>query len=58
MGPPTGEYRIVRGGYWFFPAAKARSASRARRTPDMESESIGFRVVRSVVKAHDDDTHP
>ena len=37
--------RVARGGSWFSPASRLRSASRYRFSPGMRSSSLGFRVV-------------
>jgi formylglycine-generating enzyme required for sulfatase activity/energy-coupling factor transporter ATP-binding protein EcfA2 len=44
-GPPTGEYRVVRGGSWVYDARLARSAGRSGLTPGDRDSYIGFRVV-------------
>jgi formylglycine-generating enzyme required for sulfatase activity len=42
------EYRVLRGGSWYFYGRYARSAYRFRSTPDFRSDYFGFRVVLSV----------
>jgi formylglycine-generating enzyme required for sulfatase activity len=44
-GPPTGNYRVVRGGSWYHGSAYCRSANRSFSGPDDRFASIGFRVV-------------
>jgi formylglycine-generating enzyme required for sulfatase activity len=48
QGPPRGEERVVRGGSWSAPAARARSAHRAHLPPGYRSPEVGFRVVAEV----------
>jgi formylglycine-generating enzyme required for sulfatase activity len=45
-GPSTGRRRVKRGGGWFYPWYRCRSADRARGEPDARSSSVGFRLVR------------
>ncbi len=45
QGPPTGSYRVFRGGSWFSGARSCRSASRGSFSPNSSGFSIGFRVV-------------
>lgn len=47
-GPQSGDYRVVRGGAWFFSESGVRCAFRYSYGPDLRGESVGFRVVRSV----------
>ena len=47
QGPPSGSYRIVRGGSWFSFAWSCRSANRRRHSPDNRKDDLGFRVVCS-----------
>lgn len=44
-GPPSGEFRVIRGGSWFEAAAKCRSASRLADWANAKSHACGFRVV-------------
>jgi len=45
VGPATGTYRIVRGGSYWSPAYKCRSANRAANIqPSTTSAMIGFRI--------------
>jgi formylglycine-generating enzyme required for sulfatase activity len=46
-GASMGTYRIFRGGFWFGPAAYARSADRNGDIPFNRNVNVGFRVVRS-----------
>ncbi len=45
-GPPSGEYRSLRGGAWNNSGKHCRVASRSSRYPDFRDGSVGFRVVR------------
>ena len=45
-GPPTGRYRVLRGGSWDAPAVGCRSASRFYHTPDDRDNVSGFRVAK------------
>jgi formylglycine-generating enzyme required for sulfatase activity len=40
-----GEYRVFRGGGWFFNARLSRSANRGGSTPTFRNYNIGFRLV-------------
>jgi formylglycine-generating enzyme required for sulfatase activity/tRNA A-37 threonylcarbamoyl transferase component Bud32 len=44
-GPLDGWSHITRGGEWDFPPARCRSASRADQRTDLQTASLGFRVV-------------
>jgi len=44
-GPPTGSYRVCRGGSWKHEARKCRSANRNRYAPSFKGNNIGFRLV-------------
>jgi formylglycine-generating enzyme required for sulfatase activity len=46
-GPPTGEFRVIRGGCWISLPDACRSAARARYRPGVSSVLIGIRVVRA-----------
>ena len=43
--PPSGEFRVVRGGSWFSPPSDLRSARRFRRLPYDRYITFGFRLV-------------
>jgi formylglycine-generating enzyme required for sulfatase activity len=45
-GPPTGEFRLVRGGSFFQPARLLRSANRDCFRPEYRNSFSGFRCVR------------
>lgn len=45
QGPPSGTYRVVRGGGWDYAGYYCRSAYRAQGYPTGNSSSVGFRVV-------------
>ncbi|MEI8376521.1 MAG: SUMF1/EgtB/PvdO family nonheme iron enzyme, partial [Planctomycetota bacterium] len=45
-GPTTGSGRVLRGGGWYGRAGSCRSAHRDRITPEIRSNSLGFRVSR------------
>lgn len=47
-GPPTGRYKVVRGGSWKSAPALLRTATRSGAPPDQQSATIGFRCARSV----------
>ena len=51
-GPAEGSVRALRGGAWQFGAEATRSAYRNSANPDIMSNVIGFRIVRT---ASDDD---
>ena len=46
IGPETGEFRVIRGGSWFYTADGARTAQRMYFRPCGISEAIGFRCVK------------
>ena len=46
-GPRNGDYRVVRGGSWFFLPDSMRCSSRDYGTPEMQYGNIGLRLVRS-----------
>jgi cysteine-rich repeat protein len=48
LGPATGSYRVLRGGYWYGHANYARAAYRNRYVPDRRSYNVGFRLARSL----------
>ncbi len=45
LGPSTGSFHVMRGGYWGNPAALCRSAPRGSSGPDARHAGIGFRTV-------------
>jgi formylglycine-generating enzyme required for sulfatase activity len=47
QGPAQGQYRVLRGGSWFFNPRFCRSAIRFRFVPDLRDFNLGFRVVGS-----------
>ena len=46
-GPPSGSFRMVRGGCWFYFARDCRSAYRLKRDPDVRNSIFGFRIACS-----------
>ncbi len=44
-GPGQGQYRVLRGGAWYYSARDCRSAFRYTSLPSFRYGSIGFRVV-------------
>ena len=47
-GPATGEYRVLRGGSFFFFQSDARSSFRFNLTPPIRDISVGFRLARTI----------
>jgi formylglycine-generating enzyme len=45
-GPPTGAYRVIRGGSWYARARELRCAARQFFQPSRADGFIGFRLVR------------
>jgi formylglycine-generating enzyme required for sulfatase activity len=45
QGPPSGIYRVIRGGSWRSPGQFCRSAYRFRVYPTFRSYELGFRIV-------------
>jgi formylglycine-generating enzyme required for sulfatase activity/predicted Ser/Thr protein kinase len=45
QGPDDGQYRVNRGGSYFYNALCCRAASRAQEDPKLQDPSYGFRVV-------------
>jgi sulfatase modifying factor 1 len=45
-GPPSGQYRVLRGGSWYVGADVLRSAFRAFTTPEIRYRAYGFRCAR------------
>jgi formylglycine-generating enzyme required for sulfatase activity len=46
-GPPSGSYRVMRGGAWYSPARDTRCASRFGSPPHYRFRHIGFRLCRA-----------
>jgi formylglycine-generating enzyme required for sulfatase activity len=46
-GPPSGTYRVMRGGSWIHGAEDARASNRGNEFPWTVSDRIGFRVART-----------
>ncbi len=47
-GPGNGQYRVLRGGSWFYDSNFCRSVFRDRYDPEGGFNNIGFRCVRDV----------
>ncbi|MBI4671793.1 MAG: SUMF1/EgtB/PvdO family nonheme iron enzyme [Chloroflexi bacterium] len=47
QGPASGEYRVLRGGSWYYDLVLARCATRLRIHPVIRFNYIGFRVAQS-----------
>jgi sulfatase modifying factor 1 len=47
-GPPTGSYRVLRGGSWYVDALNARCADRNYSYPSGGLNFVGFRCVRGL----------
>jgi formylglycine-generating enzyme required for sulfatase activity len=47
-GSDSGQYRVLRGGSWYYAAGRIRSAIRSGFNPDSPSISFGFRVARDL----------
>ena len=45
LGPSSGSYRVLRGGFWSVYADDCRSAQRGGNDPSYRGIRIGFRVV-------------
>ena len=45
QGPPSGKFRVIRGGCWKSRATECRSAFRDHAMPEMKNPRMGFRVV-------------
>ena len=46
-GPPSGSFKMLRGGCWFFLDSDCRSAHRLRREPTLRNCIFGFRLACS-----------
>jgi len=47
-GPETGEFKVTRGGSWFYDAIGARTSHRLYHKPDGYGSATGFRCVKDV----------
>lgn len=56
-GPPSGSYRVNRGGSFSYVPAFARVANRSWDSPSRRSGGLGFRLARSLPSAHSP-SHP
>lgn len=45
-GPPSGKYRVLRGGAYVDKVGEVRSARRGYKEPDFKTDHLGFRVAR------------
>jgi formylglycine-generating enzyme required for sulfatase activity len=45
VGPPSGSYRVFRGGAWSHHPERCRSAFRGGYSPGSRNDDVGFRVV-------------
>ncbi|HZF07899.1 MAG TPA: formylglycine-generating enzyme family protein [Thermoanaerobaculia bacterium] len=45
-GPEKGEYRVLRGGAFYYPSGDLRSADREQEVPERGSMDVGFRCAR------------
>jgi formylglycine-generating enzyme required for sulfatase activity len=48
-GPALGTTRVVRGGGWYTSTEQLRAAYRGADAPDYKDDSLGFRLVRSIL---------
>ncbi|KPA15221.1 serine/threonine protein kinase [Candidatus Magnetomorum sp. HK-1] len=48
LGPETGSYRMIRGGYWFVIARYCRSSFRIKESPDKKGYYLGCRLACSL----------
>jgi sulfatase modifying factor 1 len=48
QGPDSGEYKLLRGGSWYYFAKDCRSAIRLNESPENGYSDIGFRLVREI----------
>ncbi|MDO5308866.1 MAG: SUMF1/EgtB/PvdO family nonheme iron enzyme [Planctomycetia bacterium] len=55
-GASSGEYRVLRGGSWYYDAKDSRSACRYRSLPDNQINNIGFRLVLVRVDSYQQQT--
>jgi formylglycine-generating enzyme required for sulfatase activity len=48
-GPPSGNYRVWRGGSWFVDARHLRASFRGRGGPDSRLHELGFRCALDAI---------
>lgn len=48
LGPTKGSYRVIRGGSWYGSTQNLRIRNRSFRDPELKSNYIGFRPVRTL----------
>jgi len=46
--PPSGDWRVLRGGSWHYSAYYCRTACRYYNDPTLRDDSFGFRVARAL----------
>lgn len=51
LGPPAGDYRVLRGGSWFHHVSLCRSAARLYDHPTNRNNQMGIRVVLTIAAA-------
>ncbi len=47
-GARSGDYKVIKGGSWYFFGRSCRSAFRHKAKPDAANNQIGFRVMRNI----------
>jgi len=47
QGPSSGEYRVLRGGYWYSGSNNCRASNRYYYNPDNSYNNFGFRAART-----------
>jgi len=51
QGPSSGSFRVTRGGMWVFSSLQCRASQRnGNFNPDFSNHTVGFRVVKDVVR--------
>jgi len=48
-GPDEGDFKVIRGGDWFYEAKACRSASRETFPPSSADSRVGFRIIRTLI---------
>ena len=54
VGPDSGKYRVHRGGCWYVSARYNRVSARGKGKPDDYWATVGFRIVRTIVRTTDE----